>query len=58
MKKLILILACLLGCASAQYMTVTASGCIGDGSGALLADGVLTIVGTDQNNHPIPYQGR
>jgi hypothetical protein len=56
MKKLLLIVLILCAAAQAQYMTVTASSCIGDGAGSLLANGVLTIVGTDQNNRPIPYR--
>jgi hypothetical protein len=56
MKKLILFLMVMIGAAQAQYMTVTASGCLVDGSGTAIVTGTLTVLGTDQNNNPIPYR--
>jgi|ERR1051326_1588807 hypothetical protein len=42
--------------AQSYIPTITSTGCIGNGAGDVLASGTLIIVGTDQNDNPIPYR--
>lgn len=42
--------------ASAQYIPVTASSCIVDGSGSTITSGTLIVVGTDSNDNPVVYR--
>lgn len=58
MKKVLLAALMLIASTAfaGNYINVTASSCIGDGSGALLASGTMTIQGTDANDKPIPYR--
>lgn len=60
MKTILMLLALIFSSmsASGQYINVinSPSGCIVDGSGASIASGTLTVVGTNELNKAIPYR--